>query len=271
MIIDFIVEHQGCTVADIERGLKAGPSRTVIFKHIGELKEEGIISNESGRKNRNTLFPNQDNEIWFTEERLLDFKKKYFNLLKKSLSHPQTANVVKEKKSQTGKERYTDKFADMLVDLYSEFKNANYTYSKIESIVKETEISFSDLTAVNIEIPKYNYNILLEGKGSTPYEILMERIANTKPINLTYMEKISDDEVLKSDMKTIENLVEITTLNKNSIDKLQQQYSVHVENSAYLVLTSWPVILFLFLAYVINLRSITIWPEKISDKKNYLN
>ena len=269
-IIDFIIEHQGCTVADIRRGLHGDPSNTVIFRHIKELKKEGIISNESGRKNRNTLVPNQDNEIWFTEKRLLDFKKKYFNLLEKSLSHPQTAYVVNEMKSQSGKETYIHKVGSMLGKLYSEFKNANELYSKIESIVKETERTFSDLTTIDIKIPEFNYNSLLEGRGSTPYETLKKRIANPKSPDQIFEEKIKDDRITKSDMEKIKRLAEITILNVNSINQLQNQYSIHVENSAYLVLTSWPVVLFLFLVYVINLRSITVWPEKIADKKNYL-
>jgi len=266
-IIDFIIEHQGCTIADIERGLKGEIARTVIFRHIKELKNEEIILNISGKKNRNTLVPNKDNEIWLTEERLLDFKKKYLNLLKKSFNHSQMSNVVNEIKSKSEKMEDRLKIGEILGKIYSEFRYANETYSKTRLLVKYTEKTFSESVNVNNTIQEFYSNNLLEQRDSIPSQILKERIAKIKSSEHNLEEKMKDSKISKLEIQEIKKLSEKTISNINNIKNLQEQYSIHIENSGYLVLTSWPIFLFLFLEYIINLRSITVWPENIVDKK----
>jgi hypothetical protein len=176
-------------------------------------------------------------------------------------------NVVNEIKPKSEKMEDRLKMGGIFGKIYSEFKYANETYSKIELLVKDTEKTFSESVNVNNRIQEFYSNNLMEQRGSTPSQILKERIAKIRSSDHNLEEKMKDSKISKSEIQEIKKLTEITILNINNIKKLQKQYSIHIENSGYLVLIFWPIFLFLFLEYIINLRSITKWPENIVDKK----
>jgi hypothetical protein len=265
-ILYLIEKNYGIDTTCIATELKMG--RPTVSRYVNELLGDGLVLNLSQRKNRNKLVPNKNNEIVITRNLITAFKEKYYNLLDNSLKHPQLSNVIDNIKPESDK--WDDKMAygEILDRIYSEFKKAEEIYSQKTVLVKETEDAFSELANKKIfteELKPTTFLSDYDGLRLTPYEILQKKIADLKSkpmVPKTYARLISESDIL-----VIKNLAERIVLNTDKINRFLEQYSIHVANSGYLVLTYWPILLFFLFEYTINLKSIITWPDKIIDRE----
>ena len=242
------------------------PGRTTVFGIVKELKEAGIILNTSKRKNRNSLVLIRRNEMGFIFEKLLEFKNNYFSLLECSLKSQNMKLVIKGLENSSSPRENMISQGKLIGNLHNKFNKANALYPNIEKLTEEIVQGFSIPLDNEIGNP---YTDLYDSSkfGSTPYETLQERIRSLKSLDT----KLDDVKIIRKTSKIkIEKLKEKHLKIFSSIDRvkeLKKRYSSHIHNSAYLVLTSCPVFLFLILSYEIKIRSITLWPNTIVDQR----
>lgn len=266
VILDFIIEHPGCSNANIKTGLNGQMGRTVISRHVKALLKEGLILNKSNAKNKNVLVSNKSNEISFVEEKLMVFKRQFDILLEKSLKYPQTKFAIDMIKK--GEISVNDSLSagSILKKIYSQSKKSHEIYLKIDSLREEiietsTSLKIVKSTGKGSNIDKLQY------RGSTPGEILKNRLNIIRESALDSKNKNNIVKINGSHLKEISEHSKIVIYKIETLKKLQNQYSNAIKSSAYLILTYWPVFLYFFVSYYLTIRGLLVWPKKIVDKK----
>jgi hypothetical protein len=80
-IVEYIINHQGCTRADLEKGLEARMSKKTIHKWVAEMIEEEVIHEEVKKNSRNRkLYINENNLLVSVPRDLDQFKSAYISL-----------------------------------------------------------------------------------------------------------------------------------------------------------------------------------------------
>ncbi len=88
-----------------------------------------------------------------------------------------------------------------------------------------------------------------------------------EPVMDSKQNKIYDMEIINTRKPKVEKFARRTIFTIKKINILTEEYSTHVKESGYFVLTRWPIHLFMMLLYSINLKNISIWPSIVKDEK----
>jgi DNA polymerase sigma len=88
IIVEFIINHQGCNIQKIVNDLKDSASRMTIFKCLHELKQEGIVRQEKAKLNSRDykLYVDAGNPVVLVPKELAEFENIFFELLSTALS-----------------------------------------------------------------------------------------------------------------------------------------------------------------------------------------
>jgi hypothetical protein len=159
--------------------------------------------------------------------------------------------------------RQAEKYLENLMDPYD-----NFIYDQIRSRYLDIDKDFSDCISPVLydEQAKSDSPFQLTYKhNTTQLEELEERIKAIK--SNSKKKRIKKRAISQSELKRKRAISEKIIKEIDVVEKLNTQYIYTMNNCGYLVLTSWPVFLFLIIEYILNLRSILIWPEKIVNKE----
>ncbi len=252
MVLDYIVNNHGCSNRDIVRGLSF--NKNVVSVIIQELINDGIIQNKKGKKNLNVLVPVDNNEVSFVEQTLLNFKQSYVALLDGILNHSLVRRVIDSINFDIPVEELSEiaQTANILKIQYSKFNRSKDLYSKIR-------LHMDRINTV-LETPR-NESMKADSfkEKNQPRSVIS---SDTNSTTNNFNPKMS-----QSQMKNVEERSRLNIKEIDIITKLKIQYSHCLQRCAYIVLTSWPIILYLFLSLHLSYRSLFVWPEKIKDKK----
>lgn len=256
MVLDYIINNQGCSNRDIISELSF--NKNVVSKIVNELIADGIIQNLGGRKKQNVLVPIDENEISFTEAVLLNFKQGYSVLLDEILNHTLVRSIIDSLSfDMSAKESdIMNRTAEIWKDQHSEYNQSKELYSKISEHIDR----ISDM--LNFQGDNKNTSDLSVEENQLSWTIRND--TNPQGNKLNY--NMSQSQI-KMDVER--NRLIVTEIDK--IRELQILYSNQLQKCAYLVLTSWPIFLSLFLSLLISYRSLFIWPRKVLDKRIFFD
>lgn len=84
-IINYINSHQGCTKADLEKGLKDLISKKTIYKLVGEMVSENILQKEKKKVNSrdHKLYVNGNNPLVYVPNEIEQFEKAFTSFSKR--------------------------------------------------------------------------------------------------------------------------------------------------------------------------------------------
>jgi hypothetical protein len=83
-IINYIVDHQGCTKTDLERGLDGHISKRTIYKLVDIMIEEGVLKDQRNDKKSIRLFVNKNSLLASVPIELEQFKSAFISLFDKT-------------------------------------------------------------------------------------------------------------------------------------------------------------------------------------------
>jgi hypothetical protein len=83
-IINYIIDHQGCTKADLERGLSELVSKTTIYKLVKRMVDEGVLIEQKHDMKSIRLLVNKNNLLASVPIELEQFKSAFATLFDKT-------------------------------------------------------------------------------------------------------------------------------------------------------------------------------------------
>ena len=87
-IINYIISHEGCTRADLVRGLENDMSKKTVYKLVGVMIKDGILKHQQDKKNSKKtplkLFVNQNNLLGSVNAELEQFYSSFISLFDKT-------------------------------------------------------------------------------------------------------------------------------------------------------------------------------------------
>jgi hypothetical protein len=88
VIIDFIIQNQGCTKEKVVKNVNHLISRKPVFTLLYELKKQGIVRDEKRKPNSRdyNLYVDSDNPLVYVYKELDEFENMFLGLLTKALS-----------------------------------------------------------------------------------------------------------------------------------------------------------------------------------------
>jgi hypothetical protein len=235
IIINFIEKNPYCIAQKVVDGVKDDISRQPVFDILKELANDNVITNVSENRRDNKYVLNKNNEFYIIKKVLTEFKKAYYNLLKISLEHPDFVNVVDKIDNRLTDDKSIESFANVYKKLIEAHHKSNQIYAKRQSLIKKSQKTFSDLNELSI-----------------PYEDF---------------DKPGTIDILKTNRQKIEELANQDVSIYPEVNTLFDKYSSYVKRSGFFALKIWPMYLYMLLVYFINLKSVSVWPDKIKDKE----
>lgn len=73
-IIDFVVDHQGCTAQNIVDGVEKAMSRTLVFRYLPQMVKEGIIEDKNLNRRDHRFFVNSISPLLLISLELNEFE-----------------------------------------------------------------------------------------------------------------------------------------------------------------------------------------------------
>ena len=106
-IINYIDSHQGCTKADLERGLKHLISKKTIYKLVSEMVSENILQEEEEKVNSrdHNLYVNGNNPLVSVPKEIQQFENAFFPFFNKITNRYQNTLLVRALEDNQEEER----------------------------------------------------------------------------------------------------------------------------------------------------------------------
>ncbi|MDN5845898.1 MAG: hypothetical protein L0H53_06445 [Candidatus Nitrosocosmicus sp.] len=233
---EFIERNPGLHKELIVEAMADYSSRTVVYDIIKELINTGRIIEKRENRREILYFSNDKSEYIIIKRQIDVFKKSFFELIQKSFDHPLVANTS-ETLTSTIDHNDKVKTSENLQIL----KSMPYEYLVAEEVYK----------VIRLAIYKIEYL----------YSNLYNSLYQPSIYKYTFDKAIIKSEEIKQIAKEINA---VTTKMKPVIDS----YYTVVKSSIYSRTHFWFIYIFLVFVHLINLRSVTIWPNIVKEMKD---
>lgn len=230
---EFIEKNPGLSKESIVQGMKDYSSRVIVYEIINELKTTKRVREIKENRRELLYFSNDKSEYVIIKRQIDVFKESYFNLMEKSFNHPLISNTVR---IIANRNNLIDKNGEkklLLMSLPNEYLIAEEMYKVIKVTLSQIEFKYSNLF------------------NSIYHPSIYKLVKNKETINLEEIREIAKE------------ITSITIGIKSVIDT----YYTIVKTSIYFRIHFWLIYIFLVFVHLINLRSITIWPNIVKEMK----